>query len=84
MLDPRVPRLVAAVRHYRKRDGVAVYSVDHGWRLVFNTGDTVAYKSAAGDHVESATPVLDGVLEGIAGDGGVLRNLFVQPSQAAS
>jgi hypothetical protein len=83
LLDPRVPRLVAAVRHYRKCDGVAVYSLDQGWRLVFNTGDTVAYRSAAGEHVESATPTIDGILEGIAGEGGVLQNLFAQRARAA-
>lgn len=76
LVDPRVPRLVAGVRHYRKCDGVAVYSAEHGWRLVLSTGDTIAYRSATGELIDSAYPRLDGVLVGIAGDGGVLRNML--------
>lgn len=82
LTDPRVPRLVAAVRSYRHCDGVAVYSTDHRWRLVLSTGDTIAYRPASGEHVESTEPMTDGVLESVADEGIILRDLFAHGSVA--
>jgi hypothetical protein len=81
--DPRVPRLVADVRHYRRCNGVAVFSTDRGWRLVFSTGETIAYRQPSGAFIESTYVIRDGMLEGIAGTGGVLSDLFAGEPRAA-
>ena len=78
LLDPRVPRLVAAAHRYRRCEGVAVYGpVDADWRLAFRTGAAIAYREK-GTHavVRSTVLVSDGLLEQLAGTGGVLASLF--------
>ena len=85
LLDPRVPRLVTAARHYRHCDGVAVFAPDAGWRLAIITGETVAYLPNLGaTSVESAATLADGTLEGLAAAGGVLADLFPTEQQAVA
>jgi hypothetical protein len=85
LFDPRVPTLVTAARHYRRCDGVAVFALDAGWRLVFVTGETVAYKADLDAAlVESAAPLTDGTLEGLTAAAGVLADLFPTSRQAVA
>ena len=77
LLDPRLPRLVAAARHYRHCDGVAVFASDVGWRLAFVTGETVAYLPNLGAAtIESGATLANGTLEGLVAAAGVLADLF--------
>jgi hypothetical protein len=79
LIDPRIPRLVIAARHYRHREGIAVRALNGSWRLVFNTGETIAYLATMSDkseHVESALPLTNGMLEQLAAAGGVLAELM--------
>jgi hypothetical protein len=83
LFDPRVPSLVTAARHYRRCDGVAVYALDAGWRLVFSAGETIAYKpSLVAAPVESTAPLTDDALLGLVATGGVLADLFPAELQA--
>lgn len=85
LLDPRVPRLVVAVRHYRDRDGVALFATDKGWRLVFVTGETIAFLPGLdAEPADSVLPVAQGDLEALAATGGVLADLFQVEEAAAS
>ncbi|MGH3276601.1 MAG: hypothetical protein ACRDNZ_20020 [Streptosporangiaceae bacterium] len=85
LLDPRVPRLVVAARRYRGRDGVALFAVDNGWRLVLVTGERVAFRPALGaQSLDSVLPVADGDLERLAAEDGVLADFFHAQEQVAS
>lgn len=85
LLDQRVPRLVAAARRYRDRNGVAVFAADEGWRLVCVAGETIAFLAGRGaDTVDSAHLVTRRDLERIAAAGGVLADLFHLEEAAAS
>ena len=85
LLDPRIPRLVTAARHYRRCDGVAVFAPDAGWRLAFITGETVAYlPNRRSSTIESVAALTDGTLEGLAAEGGVLADLFHTDQQAVA
>jgi hypothetical protein len=85
LLDSRVPRLIVATRHYRNRDGIAIFAADNGWRLVCVTGETIAFLPGLdGDTVDSALPLADGDLDTLAAQGGVLADLFHIGELAAS
>jgi hypothetical protein len=74
--------LIVAVRRYRNTDPVALYSLDHGWRLVVATGEPATYLRGLGaDPVDSA-PVARGTIEGFAASQGVLADLFQKPEAA--
>lgn len=77
LLEPTVPRLVLALRHHRHCDGVALFDPDNGWRLVFVTGETIAYlHDMPSRFVQSTEPLSDGALEALAARGGVIADLF--------
>ena len=77
LLDPRMPRLIIAARHYRRCDGIAIYAADTGWRLVLVTGRAIAYKpTLATATVESPEPLARDTLDTIAAAGGVLADLL--------
>ncbi|BCL16042.1 phospholipase D-like domain-containing protein [Micromonospora sagamiensis] len=83
LLDPRVPRLVVAVRHYRRCQGVAVFAADADWRLSLYPGETIAFLPGQGRRtIESAGPVTKGDLDQLAVSVGVLADLF-PPTDAA-
>jgi hypothetical protein len=85
LLDPRVPRLVVAARHYRHCDGIAMFAPDVGWRLAFVTGETVAYlPHLHAASVESAATLTNGTLDGLAAAGGVLADLFPAEQQSVA
>jgi len=85
LLDPRIPRLVTAARHYRHRDGIAVFAPDAGWRLAFITGEKVAYLPKLGAaSVQSAATLFDGTLENLGAACGVLADLFPADQQAVA
>ena len=77
LLDPRVPRLAVAACRYRRCEGVAVWAVDADWRLALRAGAAIAYREK-GTHtiVHSTVLISDGLLEQLAGTGGVLASLF--------
>jgi hypothetical protein len=84
LFDPRIPRLVVLVRHYRRCDGVALFAADASWRLSFATGQTIAcLPSLDASMIESTIPLADGVLESLAGSAGVLADLFPAAEQVA-
>jgi hypothetical protein len=83
LLDARVPRLVAAVRRYRRCSGVAVYCAD-AWRMVFVDGHHIGYRPAREGLQDSMNVLVGGQLEQLAASGGVLADLFVAPEQIAS
>ncbi|MFE0590560.1 hypothetical protein [Micromonospora echinospora] len=77
LLDPRVPRLIAATRHYRRCRGVAVYAGDSDWRLSVYPEETVAYLPGQGrPTVESVAPLTEGDLDRLAVSVSVLADLF--------
>jgi hypothetical protein len=85
LLDPRVPRLVAAVRHYRRCDGVAIFAPSAGWRLTLVTGETVAFRPGPGaDFGESTVTMVPDSVEQLAATGGVLADLFLSARDAAA
>lgn len=81
--DPRVPRLIVAARHYRRCDGLAIFSEDEHWRLVVRTGEPVAYRAGHGDGVmvESVDVARDSI-EQMAATGGILADLFLRSEVA--
>ncbi len=77
LLDPRLPRLLAAVRQYRRCHGVAVYATDSSWRLSLTEGETIAVLPGLGQAVvESIEPTSDHLLDQLNAGVGVLADLF--------
>jgi hypothetical protein len=77
LLDPRLPRLLAATRQYRRCRGIAVYATDGNWRVSLTEGDTIAVLPGLGQEVvESKEPVNDLVLDQLSTAVGVLADLF--------
>lgn len=77
LLDPRLLRLIVAVHHYRRCDGVAIFAPASGWRLTFVIGETVAYLPGPdADFTESAVTLTGDAAERLAATGGVLADLF--------
>lgn len=81
--DPRLPRLVVAVRQYRSADGVAVFALDHDWRLGVTTGEPVLYLPGLDADALESPPLEPGSIERLAAYGGVLADLFHPSSQVA-
>jgi hypothetical protein len=85
LLDPRVPHLIVAARRYRRPNGVALFAVDKGWRMVFVVGETIAFLTGLGaESVDSVRPVTSRDLEALAAKGGVLADFFYAGEAAAS
>jgi hypothetical protein len=81
--DPRISQLVVAVRRYRRCDGVAVHSMDAGWRLAIKTESPLSY--LPGDPSRTMLESDDlaaGAIEQIATTGGILADLFVRDEVA--
>ncbi|MEV0597634.1 hypothetical protein [Nonomuraea cavernae] len=77
LLDPRLPRLLAATRQYRECSGIAVYATDGSWRLSMIGGERIAVLPGFGQLViESTEPVSDHVVDQINTAVGVLADLF--------
>ena len=60
-------------------DYSSIYVGDLNWRLALRSGDQTACRPATGPHAGSmllSEPVAAGVVEHLAGDGGVLADLF--------
>lgn len=75
--DPRMPRLITAVRRYRGRTGAAVWAEDGSWRLSAVERETVAYRSHAGAAMaESLVPFTFGAVDSLVASDGVLADLF--------
>ena len=83
LFDARVPRLVAAVRRYRRCSGVAVYCAD-AWRMVFVDGEYIGYRPGREGLRDSMDVLVGGQLEQLAASGGVLADLFFAPERIAS
>lgn len=81
--DPRVARLVIAVRSYRRVEAVAVYAADSSWRIVLGPGQPAVYLSSLGaDAIESAALSPDDI-ERLAAGQGVLADLFPRVADVA-
>jgi hypothetical protein len=78
LIDPRVPRLAVAARHYRKCDGIAIYSTDRNWRVVLPGGGPIDYLPAPKGQELLSTPevITNQQLEALTARAGVLADLF--------
>ncbi|MFG2076088.1 hypothetical protein [Nonomuraea maritima] len=77
LLDPRLPRLLAATRQYRRCRGIAVHATDGSWRLSMIDGKRIAVLPGLGQQfIESSDLVSDHVLDQINTAVGVLADLF--------
>lgn len=84
LIDPRVPRLAVAARHYRKCDGIAIYSTDRDWRVILPGGGPIDYLPAKGQELLSTPEVVTNQqLEALSARAGVLVDLFPSPDTAA-
>ncbi len=85
MLDPRLPRLLSAVRQYRRGAGVALFDADGGWRrLALVEGAPATYLPARGaPDLQSFRPVDDAALSVLAAQGQVLADVFPNPARVA-
>ncbi len=85
LLDPRVPRLLAAARQYRRATGIAVFEVDEGWRLAFVDGEPVTYlPSARGADMLQSNGALDSdSVTALASEGLALAELFPASAHVA-
>lgn len=85
LLDTRVPQLMVAARRYRRCTGVAVFSVDHDWRVVCVESEPVAVLGRlGGTQLESTRALLPNELELMAGSGRVLGDLFATKDWAVA
>ena len=83
LVDPRVPRLVAEVRHYRECDGVAVYAGDGSWRLALPRDEPVVFIAEVGqDERVTERAVTTSQLEELVASSGVLADLFPREDAA--
>ncbi|WP_182113845.1 MULTISPECIES: hypothetical protein [unclassified Actinotalea] len=74
--DPRLARLVAAVRAYRRVDAVAVYAADLDWRIVIEPGQRAYFLPQLGaDPFESAALSVEDLDQLVAAQR-VLADLF--------
>ncbi|WP_406311876.1 hypothetical protein OHA77_24680 [Streptosporangium sp. NBC_01639] len=77
LFDPRLPRLLAATRQYRRCRGIVVYATDGSWRLSIIDGKKIAVLPGRGQRfIESTEPVSDHFLDQINMAVGVLADLF--------
>jgi hypothetical protein len=76
-LDPRVPRVVIEVRHYRGCEGVAVFAGNGSWRLVMPGEQPALFLAGLGSkEVTTRTAITDDQLEALVSAAGVLADLF--------
>lgn len=81
--DPRTSQLIVAVRRYRRCDGVAVFSMDAGWRVAIKTGSPLSYLPGDPGHpMLESDEVAAGAIEQMASTGGILADLFVRDQVA--
>jgi hypothetical protein len=83
LLDPRLPRLIVAVRQYRSADAVALYSADHEWRIVFEADQPAAYLPHLGADLIESIPIAPSDLERMVADRGVLADVFPRAARVA-
>jgi len=77
MLDNRVPVLLASACQYRRCDGVALFDIDDGWRLVHANGKPIRYMPVLGKDIFNSTQALSSsLLDKLAFTGGVIADLF--------
>jgi hypothetical protein len=78
LFDNRVPALLESTCKYRRCEGVALFDMDGGWRIVFKNGKATGYMPDV-DKDEifySETTVSISTLDKLASAGGVLAQLF--------
>jgi hypothetical protein len=81
--DPRLARLVVAVRAYRGIDAVAVYAADLDWRIIVEPAEPAYFLPSLGaDALESAELSLED-LDQLAAGQRVLADLFPRPAEVA-
>jgi hypothetical protein len=83
LADPRIPALLIAPRQYRSADAVALFSLDYGWRLVFDVGGPAAYRAHRDAEVVDSAPISEADLAALAGGSGVLASFFPRSTRAA-
>lgn len=76
LLDPRIPRLIAAFRDYRRFGRVQIFAGE-GWRVVVDDGAPIAYLPGLDrDGVESTLGLTDDLLRSLTRSDAVLADLF--------
>jgi hypothetical protein len=83
LLDPRLPPLILRACHYRRSDAIAIYSLDHSWRLVMDRSEPAAYKATATADVFEGDGLTLDQLEQVAADAPVLARWFPAAVRAA-
>lgn len=81
--DPRLARLVVAVRAYRDVDAVAVFAADHDWRIVIEPGEPTYFLPSLKDEELTSAPLHVQDLDHLAAGHGVLAELFPRTSAVA-
>ncbi len=81
--DPRLARLVVAVRAYRDVEAVAVYARDVAWRIVMEPGEPTFFLSSLGGEALESAPLAGDDLDRIAAGHGVLADLFPKVADVA-
>lgn len=83
LLDPRLPLLLSAVCSYRRTTGVALFSADARWRLVFVDGEPAAFVPRDGVDMFDSDPISITKLDELAASRAVLADLFPLAARAA-
>lgn len=83
LIDPRTVRLIAAVRAYRRKPGVALRAIDKSWRLAVPRDDTATFMDGLhGDMLSSELPIDDDLVAMLSDEAGVLTAWFVHEAVA--
>lgn len=83
LFDARLLQIIVAVREYRGADVIAVYSTDHDWRIVIETGEPTLYKRDVDSDMIESLPLADGRVEELAAKQGTLADLFPAAARVA-
>lgn len=81
--DPRLVRLVVAVRSYRRVDAVAVFAVDDDWRIVIEPDEPAYFLPSLDADDMTSAPLRVEDLDDLASGQRVLADLFPRQSAVA-
>lgn len=81
--DPRLARLVVALRAYRAVDAVVVFAADLDWRIFIEPGEPAYFLPQLGDDPIESAVLSPKDLDQLAGGERVLADLFPRSAQVA-
>lgn len=81
--DPRLARLVVALRAYRAVDAVVVFAADLDWRIFIEPGEPACFMPQLGDDPIESTVLSTKDLDQLAGGERVLADLFPRSARVA-